>query len=137
MVIDLESETENEPINELEILKGLQGKIDKRYLNASIVYIHNTDHNHDHLNSNDEEFEFEYICQIPFGNQIVTEKSNCSILQSLPEVPISQDKLLEDQIHNLLSKYKSKDLSEDHNINELVGKDSMLSIPLKKRRIKL
>ena len=120
MVIDLESETENEPINEQEILKGLQGKIDKRYLNASKVYIHDTNHNHDHLNSNDEEFEFEYICQIPFGNQ----NSNCSILQSLPEVPIAQDKLLEDRIHSLLSKYESKELSKDNNVNEL---DSMLS----------
>ena len=59
MVIDLESKSEYVPINEQEILKGLQGKIDKRYLNDSKVYIHDTDHNHDHLNSNDdEEFEF-------------------------------------------------------------------------------
>ena len=70
-------------------------------------------------------------------NQIVKEKSNFSILQSLPEVPAAQDKLLEDRIHSLLSKYKSQKLSDDHNVNELVGKDSMLSIPLKKRRIKL
>ena len=135
LVIDLESETENEPINEKDVLAGLQEKIDKRYLNASKVYIHDSDHNHDHLNSNEEEFEFEYICQIPFGNQIFTEKSNCSILQSLPEVPIAQDKLLEDRIHKLLSKYKRKELSKYS--NEFVGKDSMLSIPLKKRRIKL
>ena len=134
MVIDLDSECENGSIHEQEILKGLQGKIDKRYLNDSKVYIHETDHNHDHLNSNDDEFEFEYICEIPFVNQIVKEKSNFSILQSLPEVPISQDKLLEDRIHNLLSKYKSKDLSDD---NEMVRKNLMLSIPLKKRRIKL
>ena len=59
MVIDLESGSENEAITEQEILEGLQGKIDKRYLNDSKVYIHDTDHNHDHLNSNDdEEFEF-------------------------------------------------------------------------------
>ena len=133
MVIDLDSESKNESINEQDILKGLQGKIDKRYLNDSKVYIHDTDHNHDHLHSNAEEFEFEYICQIPFGNQ----NSNCSILQSLPEVPIAQDKLLEDRIQSLLSKYKSKKISEDHNVNEFVGKESMLSIPLKKRRIKL
>ena len=133
MVIDLESETENEPINEQEILKGLQGKIDKRYLNASKVYIHDTDHNHDHLHSNAEEFEFEYICQIPFGNQVVTEKSNFSVLQSLPDVPISQDKLIEDRIHNLLSTYKSKVLSEDNHVNEMVCKNLMLSRPLKKR----
>ena len=133
MVIELDSESKNESINEQDILKGLQGKIDKRYLNDSKVYIHDTDHNHDHLHSNAEEFEFEYICQIPFGNQ----NSNCSILQSLPEVPIAQDKLLEDRIHSLLSKYKCKKISEDHNVNEFVGKESMLSIPLKKRRIKL
>ena len=134
MVIDLESETENEPINEQEILKGLQGKIDKRYLNASKVYIHDTDHNHDHLNSNDEEFEFEYICQIPFGNQVVSQNSNFSFLKSLPEVPIAQDKLLEERIHRLLSKYKHKELSKG---TKLVSNDSMLSRPLKKRRIKL
>ena len=137
LVIDIDSKLEKEPINEQDILVGLQEKIDKRYLNDSKVYIHDSDHNHDHLNSNDEEFEFEYICQIPFGNQIVTEKSNCSILQSLPEVPITQDKLLEDRIQSLLSKYKSKELSKENNVNELVGNDSMLSIPLKKRRIKL
>ena len=137
IVIDLDSESENEPINEQEILKGLQEKIEKRYLINSKTFIHDSDHNHDHLRSNDEEFEFEYICQIPFGNQIVTEKSNCSILQSLPEVPIAQDKLLEDRIHSLLSNYKHKELLKDHNVNELVGKDSMLAIPLKKRRIKL
>ena len=131
-IIDLESETENEQINEQEILKGLQGKIDKRYLNASKVYIHDTNHNHDHLNSNAEEFEFEYICQIPFGNQ--DQNSNYSILQNLPEVPVAQDKLLEDRIHSLLSKYESKESSKDNNVNEL---DSMLSRPLKKRRIKL
>ena len=135
LVIDLDSKLEKEPINEQDILVGLQEKINKRYLNDSKVYIHDSDHNHDHLNSNDEEFEFEYICQIPFGNQIFTEKSNCSILQSLPEVPIAQDKLLEDRIHKLLSKYKRKELSKYS--NEFVGKDSMLSIPLKKRRIKL
>ena len=137
MVIELDSESKNESINEQDILKGLQGKIDKRYLNDSKVYIHNTDHNHDHLNSNDEEFEFEYICEIPFGNQVVSQNSNFSFLQSLPEIPITQDKLLEDRIQSLLSKYKSKKISEDHNVNEFVGKESMLSIPLKKRRIKL
>ena len=130
-------DSEKEPINEQEILKGLQGKIDKRYLNDSKVYIHDTDHNHDHLQSKDEEFEFEYICQIPFGNQIIMEKSNCSILQSLPEVPIAQDKLLEQRIHRLLSKYKHLELSKDNNVNELISNDSMLSRPLKKRRIKL
>ena len=130
-------DSEKEPINEQEILKGLQGKIDKRYLNDSKVYIHDTDHNHDHLHSNAEEFEFEYICQIPFGNQVFSQNSNFSFLQSLPEVPIAQDKLLEDRIQSLLSKYKSKKISEDHNVNEFVGKESMLSIPLKKRRIKL
>ena len=137
LVIDLESETENEPINEKDVLAGLQEKIDKRYLNASKVYIHDSDHNHDHLNSNNEEFEFEYICEIPFGNQVVSQNSNFSFLQSLPEIPITQDKLLEDRIHSLLSKYKCKKISEDHNVNEFVGKESMLSIPLKKRRIKL
>ena len=134
MVIDLESEIENEPIYEQEILKGLQEKIDKRYLNDSKVLIHNSDHNHDHLRSNDEPFEFEYICQIPFENQVVSQKSNFSILQNLPEVPAAQDKLLEDRIQNLLSKYKEK---ENENANELVRKDSMLSKPLKKRQIKL
>ena len=137
MVIDLESETENEPINEQEILKGLQEKIDKRYLTDSKVYIHDSDHNHDHLHSNDEPFEFEYICQIPFGNQVVSQKLNFSILQGLPEVPAAQDKILEDRIHKMLSKYKSKQLSKDHNVKELVSKDSMLSRPLKKRQIKL
>ena len=137
IVIDLESESENEPIGQQEILKGLQEEIDKRYLNNSKVFIHDSDHNHGHFNSDDEEFQFEYICQIPFGNQIVTGKSNCSILQSLPEVPTAQDKLLEDRIHSLLSKYKSKDLSDENNVNEMVGKNLMLSIPLKKRRIQL
>ena len=130
----MEFESENEPINEEGILKGLQGKIDKRYLNDSKVYIHDTDHNHDHLNSNEEEFEFEYICEIPFGNQGVLQNSKISILRSLPEVPVSQDKLLEDCIHSLLSRYKQKDFCWGNNINEL---DSMLSRPLKKRRIKL
>ena len=137
IVTDLDSGSENELIAEQEILKGLQGKIDKRYLNDSKVYIHDTDHNHDLLNSNDDAFEFEYICEIPFVNQVVTEKSNCSILQSLPEVPIAQDKILEDRIHNLLSKYKSKDTSEDNHVNEMVCKNLMLSRPLKKRRIHL
>ena len=137
LVIDLESETENEPINEKDVLAGLQEKIDKRYLNASKVYIHDSDHNHDHLTSNEEEFEFEYICQIPFGNQDVSQNSNFSFLQSLPEVPVTQDKLLEDRIHSLLSKYRNKESSDHRNVNELVCKESMLSIPLKKRRIKL
>ena len=69
LVIDLDSKLEKEPINEQDILVGLQEKINKRYLNDSKVYPHNTDHNHDHLKSNEEEFEFEYICQIPFRNQ--------------------------------------------------------------------
>ena len=137
LVIDIDSKLEKEPINEQDILVGLQEKIDKRYLNDTKVYIHDSDHNHDHLNSNDEEFEFEYICEIPFVNQIVKEKSNFSILQSLPDVPISQDKLIEDRIHNLLSKYKSKDTSEDNHVNEMVYKNLMLSRPLKKRRIHL
>ena len=137
IVIDLESESENEPIGQQEILKGLQEEIDKRYLNDSKVFIHDSDHNHGHFSSDDEEFQFEYICQIPFGNQIVKEKLNCSILQSLPEVPTAQDKLLEDRIHSLLSKYKSKDLSDENNVNEMVCKNLMLSIPLKKRRIQL
>ena len=137
LVIDLESETENEPIDEKDILVGLQEKIDKRYLIASKVYIHDSDHNHDHLNSNDEEFEFEYICEIPFGNQVVSQNSNFSFLQSLPEVPVTQDKLLEDRIHSLLSKYKRKELSNKTDVNEMVGDNLMLSRPLKKRRIQL
>ena len=128
----MDSESENEPINEQEILKGLQEKIEKRYLNDSKIFIHNSDHNHDHLRSNDEDFEFEYICQIPFGNQVDSQKSNFSILQRLPEVPVAQEKLLEDRIYGLLSKFKSKELSDD----EMVCKDSMLSRPLKKRQIK-
>ena len=103
MVNDLESKSENEPINDQEIFKGLQEKIEKRYLNDSKVFIHDSDHNHDHLNSNSEEFEFEYICEIPFGNQVVSQNSSISILQSLPEVPVDQDRLLEDRIHTMLS----------------------------------
>ena len=136
IVIDLDSESENEPINEQEILKGLQEKIEKRYLNDSKIFIHNSDHNHDHLRSNDEDFEFEYICQIPFGNQVDSQKSNFSILQRLPEVPVAQEKLLEDRIYRLLSKYNSKELSIGKTVKEIVCKDSMLSRPLKKRRIK-
>ena len=101
MVISLESE--NDQIKEQEILKGLEEEIENRYLNDSKIFIHDSDHNHDHLNSNSEEFEFEYICEIPFGNQVVSQNSSISILQSLPEVPVDQDRLLEDCIHTMLS----------------------------------
>lgn len=63
-------------------------------------------HNHDYLHSNDEPIELKYISQIPFGNQVVSQKSNFSILQNLPEVPATQDKLLEDRIHEILSMHK-------------------------------
>ena len=101
MVISLESE--NDQIKEQEILDGLEEEIENRYLNDSKIFIHDCDHNHDHLNSNSEEFEFEYICEIPFGNQVVSQNSSISILQSLPEVPVDQDRLLEDRIHTMLS----------------------------------
>ena len=124
-------------MNDQEILKGLQERIEKRYMNSSKVYIHDTDHDHNHLHSKDEPFEFEYICEIPFGNQIVSQNFNFSILQSLPEVPVSQDKLLEDRILNLLANHKLKELSEDNFASQMVNKKYQESMPLKKRRIKI
>lgn len=138
MFIELDSE--NESIKDQEILKGLQERIEKQYMNSSQIYIHDTDHDHDHLHTKDEPFEFEYICEIPFGNQVAPQHSNHSILQSLPEVPVSQDKLLEDRIHHLLANDKLKQLSEDKIVDQLVhikDQEFMSNRPLKKRPIKL
>ena len=50
------------------------------------------------------------------------------------QVSVAQDKLLEDRIHNLLPRYKSKKLSKETNVNEMVCMNSLLSRPLKKRQ---
>ena len=132
------SDNENEAPNEQEILKGLQEKIQTKYMNSTKTFVHDTEHNHDHLVDKDKPFEFTYLGQIPFSNQTIQSNSQESILNSLPEVPIAQDKLLNDQVETMLANYKRKELSEQNCQTEYSyekDSDSMLR-PLKKRRLK-
>ena len=104
-------------------------------MNSSQTLVHDTEHNHDHLVDKDKPFEFTYLGQIPFGNQNI--QSN-SFLTSLPEVPVTQDKILNDKVETMLANYKRKELSEANCQTEYSyekDSDSMLR-PLKKRRIK-
>ena len=107
-------------------------------MNSSQTLVHDTEHNHDHLVDKDKPIEFTYLGPIPFGNQALQSNSKESFLKSLPEVPSTQDKLLNDQVETMLANYKRKELSEPNCQIEFSyekDSDSMLK-PLKKRRIK-
>ena len=107
-------------------------------MNSTTTFVHDTDHNHDHLVDKDKPFEFTYLGQIPFGNQTIQSNSKDSFLKSLPEIPVAQDKILNDKVKTMLAHYKRKELSESNCQIEFSyekDSDSMLR-PLKKRRIK-
>ena len=107
-------------------------------MNSSQTLVHDTEHNHDHLVDKDKPIEFTYLGPIPFGNQALQSNSKESFLKSLPEVPVGQDKLLNDQVETMLANYKRKELSEPNCQIEFSyekDSDSMLR-PLEKRRIK-
>ena len=107
-------------------------------MNSSQTLVHDTEHNHDHLVDKDKPIEFTYLGPIPFGNQTIQSNSKDSFLKSLPEIPVAQDKILNDKVETMLANYKRKELSES-NCQTVYSyekdPDSMLR-PLKKRRIK-
>ena len=122
----LDSKSQNEPSEDQSILAGLQRIINERYLNSSKIFVHDSDHNHDHIKENEDTFEFEYICEIPFPNQVNHQNST---LIHVPEIPEFHDKLLDERIQNMLTAYRCNLYSYE--------KDSYsMSRPLKKRRIK-
>ena len=137
-VNEIESDTENKEPNQQEVLKGLQDKIQKRYGDSSQTYVHDTDHNHDHLIDKEKPIEFTYICQIPFPPKVLQKTSAHAILKNLPEVPISQEKALDNQVEAMVANYRSKELSDpNHQTQYSYERDSdSLSRPLKKRKIK-
>ena len=122
----LDSKLQNKPSEEEAILAGLQNIINERYLNSSKIFVHDSDHNHDHMKENEDTFEFEYICEIPFPNQV--NQQNTTLIH-VPEIPEYHDKLLNERIQNMLTAYRCNLYSYE--------KDSYsMSRPLKKRRIK-
>ena len=129
--IELESQSQNEPSEDQNILAGLQKIINQRYLNPSKIFVHDdSNHNHDFIHKNEDSFEFEYICEIPFPNLINQQNPNLTCPEYLHEhIPTSQDKTLDERVQNMLANYRC-------NLYSYEKDPYSMSRPLKKRRMK-
>ena len=127
---------QNESSEDQAILAGLQKRINECYLNSSNMNDNESDHKYDFVHKNEDSFEFEYICQIPFPNPFNQQNPNFTFPEHLPDIPTSQNKLLDERVQNMLDDYEV-DLSSKQTEYSYKKDSYSLSRPLKKRLINI